>query len=102
MKIERTKNSVKGIRYGIFLRIYQIFMPFIMRTLLIYYLGLQYAGLNGLFSSLLQVLNLAELGVGSAMVFSMYEPIANDDTKKVCSLLALYRNVYLTIGLIIL
>ncbi len=101
MKIERTKNSVKGIRYGIFLRIYQIFMPFIMRTLLIYYLGLQYAGLNGLFSSLLQVLNLAELGVGSAMVFSMYEPIANDDTTKICALMQLYKKYYRIIGIII-
>ena len=101
MRIERTKNSVKGIQYGFFLKIYQIFMPFIMRTLLIYYLGLQYAGLNGLFTSILQVLNLAELGVGSAMVFSMYKPIADDDNAQICALMNLYKKYYRFIGIII-
>ncbi len=101
MKIERTKNSVKGIQYGLFLKVYQIIMPFIMRTLLIHYLGLQYAGLNGLFTSVLQVLNLAELGVGSAMVFSMYKPIAADDNAQICALMNLYKKYYRLIGIII-
>lgn len=51
------------------MRAYQIIVPFLMRTAMIYLMGVQYLGLNSLFTSVLQVLNLAELGVGSAMVY---------------------------------
>ena len=79
MKIERTKNATRNIVFGVILKFYQIIIPFIMRTVMIYVMGVQYLGLNSLFMSVLQVLSLAELGVGSAMVFSMYKPIAEDD-----------------------
>lgn len=68
-KIERTKNASRNILFGVILKIYQILVPFLMRTAMIYLMGVQYLGLNSLFSSVLQVLNLAELGVGSAMVY---------------------------------
>ena len=79
MKIDKTRNASRNITFGILLKVYQIFLPFLMRTIMMYTIGVQYLGLNSLFSSILQVLNLAELGVGSAMVFSMYKPIAEDD-----------------------
>ena len=101
MKIERTKNATKIIKAGFLLKIYQIVAPFIMRTVMIYYMGVEYLGLNSLFASVLQVLNLAELGVGSTMVFSMYKPIAQDDTRMVCALMRLYRRYYRIIGLVI-
>ena len=72
-----------------------------MRTAMIYLMGVQYLGLNSLFVSILQVLNLAELGVGSAMVYSMYKPIAEDDDITICALMKLYRIYYRAIGLII-
>ena len=68
---------------------------------MIYLMGVQYLGLNSLFTSILQVLNLAELGVGSAMVYSMYKPIAEDDNVMICALMKLYRTYYRVIGLII-
>ena len=101
MKINRTKNAAKGIAVGTFLKIYQMILPFVMRTIMIYFLGVQYLGLNSLFTSILQVLNLAELGVGNAMVFSMYRPIAEDDKKTICALMKLYRKYYRIIGLVI-
>lgn len=101
MKIERTKNATKSIFFGALLKLYQTVMPFIMRTLMIYWMGVEYLGLNSLFTSILQVLNLAELGVGSAMVFSMYKPIAEDDENKICALLKLYKKYYFLIGLVI-
>lgn len=101
MKIERTKNASRSIVFGGILKIYQIIMPFIMRTTMIYFMGVQYLGLNSLFSSILQVLNLAELGVGSAMVYSMYKPIAEDDSVTICALMKLYRTYYRAIGGII-
>lgn len=98
MKINRTKNASRNIIFGIIMKLYQMIIPFIMRTVMIYYMGVQYLGLNSLFTSVLQVLNLAELGVGNAMVYSMYKPIADDDTEKVCALMKLYRAYYRVIG----
>lgn len=101
MKIERSKNAGRNIIFGIILKVYQILIPFIMRTAMIYFMGVQYLGLNSLFTSILQVLNLAELGVGSAMVYSMYKPIAEDDKKTICALMALYQKYYRIIGIVI-
>lgn len=101
MKIERTKNAGRNIVFGVMLKAYQIVIPFVMRTVMIYLMGVQYLGLNSLFTSILQVLNLAELGVGSAMVYSMYKPIAIDDETRICALMKLYRTYYRVIGLVI-
>lgn len=102
MKIQRTRNATRNVAAGAALRIYQMIGPFILRTTMIHVLGMEYVGLNGLFTSILQVLNLAELGVGSAMVYSMYKPIAEDDTGRICMLMKLYRLYYRVIGLVIL
>jgi hypothetical protein len=72
-----------------------------MRTLMIYQIDMEYAGLNNLFTSIFQVLNLAELGIGAALTFSMYEPIAKDDSEKISALLNLYRKCFTIIGTII-
>jgi len=101
MKLERTKNATKNIAAGLFLKAYQMIMPFLIRTAMIYFMGVQYLGLNSLFASVLQVLNLAELGVGAAMIFSMYKPVAEDDPVTICALMKLYRRYYRIIGLVI-
>lgn len=101
MQIERTKNASRNIAFGITLKLYQIICPFIIRTTMIYILGMKFVGLNGLFNAILQVLNLTELGVGTAMVFSMYKPVADDDKDKICKLMQLYKTYYTIIGFII-
>lgn len=102
MKFNRTQNAARNIFFGFILKIYQLVVPFFMRTIMIYYLGMQYLGLDSLFTSVLQVLNLAELGVGSAMVYSMYKPMVEDDREKIRSLMHLYRTYYRIIGTVIL
>lgn len=97
----RVKNASRNVVFGMFLKGYQILLPFIMRTAMMYYMGDEYLGLNSLFGSVLWVLNLAELGVGSAMVYSMYEPIIQNDRKQICALLKLYQKYYRIIGLVI-
>lgn len=99
MKIERTKNAGRNIVFGAAHTVYGIAVPFLIRTLLIKLLGERYLGLNSVFSSVLQVLNLAELGVGSAMIYNMYKPISEDDGDTICALMAMYRRFYFLIGL---
>ena len=102
MKIDRKKNASRNIIYGVGFRIFQTIVPFLIRTVMIYFMGMEYVGLNTLFTSILQVLNLAELGVGNAMVYSMYKPIADDDKSKIQKLMNLYKRYYRIIGTIIL
>lgn len=98
----RTTNAVRNAAAGILNRFVGVFMPFILRTVLIKVLGEQYLGLNNLFTSVLQVLSLADLGFHSAIVYSMYRPIIEDDREKICALLNLYRKLYAVIGIIVL
>jgi len=99
MKLERTKNAARNVVFDGTLEMVNLLFPFVIRSVMLHFLGTEYLGLNGLFKSLLSFLNLAELGVGSAMVFSMYKPIAEDDTPTICALLRLYRTLYRIIGL---
>jgi len=102
MKIASTKNTMRGIFFGVINKMTIIIMPFIIRTILTYKLGEEYAGLNSLFTSILRVLNMAELGFASAAAFSLYKPAADDDTDKICALLKFYRKLYYTVGVIVL
>ena len=67
-KIERTKNATRNIIFGVILKAYQIIVPFLMRTAMIYLMGVQYLGLNSLFTSILQVLNTVRIAVIGFMV----------------------------------
>lgn len=101
MKLERTKNSVRNAFYGMAYKLVSIMMPFVVRTVFIRTLGVEFLGLNSLFTSILTVLNLTELGFSSAVVFCMYKPIAEDNTEEMNALLAFYKKVYWCIGVII-
>lgn len=102
MKIASAKNTMRGIFFGVINKMTIILMPFIIRTILTYKLGAEYAGLNSLFTSILRVLNMAELGFASAVAFSLYKPAADDDTVKICALLKFYKKLYYTVGAIVL
>ena len=99
---DRVKNSVRNFAVGSINRIVWIVFPFIFRTIIIYKIGQEYLGLNNLFSSVLEVFNVADIGLGNAIQSSLYKPIADEDWKSVSSLLKLYRNVYRIIGIVIL
>ena len=101
MKFERTKNATRNIIFGCLNNVYLLIIPFVNRTIIIHVMGIQYLGLNSLFSSILSVLNLAELGVGAALTYSMYKPVAENDTVKICALMNLYKKYYRIIGAVI-
>ncbi|WP_270816068.1 lipopolysaccharide biosynthesis protein [Hungatella effluvii] len=102
MKINVAHNAKINLAFGLINKVLILILPFVERTVMRYVLGSEYLGLNSLFSSILSVLSLAELGFGSAIVYNMYKPIADNDIKEINSLLNLYRQVYFTIGLIVL
>ncbi|MEB2629681.1 polysaccharide biosynthesis C-terminal domain-containing protein [Peribacillus frigoritolerans] len=102
MKIDRKLNSTRNFIFGLINRLVSLLLPFVLRTIMIYTLGVEYLGLSSLFSSILLTLSLAELGFGSAIVYSMYKPIAEDDKAKICALLNLYKKFYRLIGCILL
>lgn len=102
MKLDRVSNAKKGIFFGLINCSASLLLPFIVQTILIRQLGLEYGGIKGLFTSIITVFNLAELGFGSAVVFSMYKPIAEDDIETICSLLNLFRKVYKCVGIVII
>lgn len=101
MEESRTKNATRNMLYGLANRFIGLLFPFLSRTAVIYILGMQYVGLSSLFGSVLGVLSLTELGIGSALVYSMYKPIAEKDYEKVGELLLFYKKCYRAIGLII-
>lgn len=98
----RTKNSARNIATGLLLRIICLLIPFIIRTIIIKKLGLDYLGLNSLFASILQVLSLSELGFSTSIAFSMYKPIQENNIPLVCALLKFLRKIYLIVGCVIL
>lgn len=100
-RLERTKNTVRNLIWGFLNKVVTLLLPFLIRTMIVDVLGKRYLGLNNLFSSVLNVLNLAELGIGSAMSYAMYRPIAEGDETVICSLLNLYKKIYRIIGAVI-
>ena len=102
MRFSRTKNTLRNIAFGSLNRVINIVLPFITRTVILYIMGTQYLGLSSLFSSILSFLSLTELGIGAAMVHSMYKPIAENDDETIKALLNLYKRLYRIIGTIIL
>ena len=94
----RTKSSIKNMLLATIAQIVTIFSKFFVQTVFIKFLGSEYLGLNGLYTNILTMLSLAELGVGNAIIFSMYKPIAKNDIEKVKSLSQLYKKSYTIIG----
>lgn len=98
----RLKNSMKNTVFSAIGQIVNEVLSFVVRTVFIKMLAVEFLGVNGLFTNILSFLSLAELGVGSAIVFSMYKPIAEHDEEKLQIYMALYQKVYRIIGIAVL
>lgn len=102
MEKSRTKNTTRNIGAGLFNQAISIVLPFINRTAILWTLGAEFTGLAGLFSSILNVLNMAELGFNTAIVYSLYKPMADRDHKKICEIVSLFRRIYTIVGTVVL
>lgn len=98
----RIKSSAKNLTFAVIGQLLGLFISFFSRIVFIQFLGAEYLGLNGLFSNILTILSLVELGIGPAITFSLYKPLAEKDVEKIKSLMMLFRKTYITIGFIIL
>jgi len=98
--MSRTNRSIQNIIFSFGLQAITIFTNFVIRTFMIRNLGLQATSINGLFTEVLAALSLAELGIGSAIVYNLYGPLAEGDYNKVCQLMGLYKRAYQIISLV--
>lgn len=98
MSNSRTKNSILYISSGVLQQIVVLLFNFITRTIFIKTLGENYLGISGIFSNVLQIFSLAELGVGSAITFYMYKPIAENNIDRIKTLMNFYKTCYRVIG----
>lgn len=98
----RLENSTKNVKIAWILQLVHILCQFFSRTVIIYVLSIEYVGLSGLFSNVLTMLSLAELGIGEAIIFSLYGPIARKNKDNIKSIMAFYKKVYILVGLFVL
>lgn len=97
----RSENSLRNTAVGIINKLITLIVSFISRTIFIQLLGAQYLGVNALYSNILTVLSLADLGMGNVMIYSMYKPILEKDETQICSLLYYFKKIYIKIAVCI-
>lgn len=102
MGSSRTYNSVKNATINLVAKLAALLCGFIIRTFFLKCLGDQYTGISSLFTDILNLLSFTELGIGTAVSFSLYKPIAENDHSRISQLMKLYKYVYTAISGIVL
>lgn len=97
----RTEYVLKNVFVGVGGQIFSILIGLVTRIFFVRLLAAEYLGLNGLFSSILTTLSFVELGIGPAIVFSLYKPLAEKDDEQIKALMDLFRRAYITIGIFV-
>jgi len=97
-KNSRTYNSLRNFIFGFGARIFQYILSFATRTIFIKLLATEYLGVNGLFSNILSILSLAELGIGGSFSALLYKPLHERDTEKLKSLMNAYRKAFILVA----
>lgn len=102
MESGRTKKSLRNSGYALIVQAITVLLNFAIRTVFIKTLSVAYLGLNGLFTNIINVLSFAELGFGTAIIYAMYKPIAENDEKKISAYMNYFKAVYKIVGTLIL
>lgn len=100
--MQRTRRSILNVLVTLSTNAIILVTAFIVQKILIMKLGSDYNGINGLFTSVLSMMSLTDLGIGSAIIYHLYRPAAEADHDIICSLLRFYRNSYLVISVVVL
>lgn len=97
----RMEYSIMNSGISFVLFFFNMLIKFGFRSIFIKYLGAEYLGLNGLFTNVLNVLSLAELGIGSSIIYVLYKPLAEKNNNEINALMHLYKKIYQFIGLVV-
>ena len=100
--MSRTKSSLLNFLCAMIGQGFGLIVSFISRIFFIKILGSEYLGINGLFSNIITMLSLADLGIGIAIPYSLYKPLSTDDHEKIKALMHFYKKIYNIIGIIVL
>lgn len=98
----RAKNSLKNIFFNIGGQILILLSKFITQKVFIDFLGVEYLGANSLIVNIISLLNITELGISTAITFSLYKPLAEQNNEKIKSIVYLYKKFYIFVGCLIL
>lgn len=99
--MSRLDNTIRNIKVSYIAQFASMLMGFLSRTVFIYALGMNYLGVSGLFTNVLGVLSLAEMGIGTAMNYTLYKPMAENDTDKIKVLMTFYKRIYRMVAFVI-
>ena len=102
MSGSRIEKSSVNVAAAVAQNLLNIILAFVSRIIFVQILDADYLGINGLFTNILNVLSLADLGMGTAMMYSLYKPIAEKDEAAICSLIDFFKKIYVCIALFIL
>lgn len=102
MRMDRTENTVKNVTFSMLSEFMLAVLKFVSRYVFVQILGKEYLGLDGLFTDILAVLSLAELGFSVSITYSLYRPAAEGDRELIKSLIRLYHRVYQIVGVTVL
>jgi len=97
----RTTSVLKNSASSLFYKFSHMLVQFVIKTAFIKLLGKEYTGISSLFTDILTVLSLMDLGMGSAMIYSLYKPIAEGNAQRIVSLMGFFKKVYTIIGCLV-
>lgn len=97
----RTKSTIKNATTGLETQLLITILQFVSRTVFIHHLGASYLGISGLFTNILSLLSLTELGLDTAINYKLYKPLATGDTLRLQVLMKFYQRAYLFVGCVI-
>ena len=102
-QIGRTRHTINNSFWGVTYRVLHMVFPMLLRRYILHSIenGIIYIGYSSLFISILQVLNLTELGFASAAVYMMYKPVAEGDTATIRRLMTMMRSIYRVVGAVV-
>lgn len=98
----RTKKSIKNVIIAIIMNVLTVIIGLVSQKLFILFLGTEYLGINGLFTNIVSMLGIVELGIGAAIIYNLYEPLAKKDNEKIKSLMKFYKVSYRIIALAVM
>lgn len=98
----RINNSLRNIKYAFVGQFLSLLIGFINRRIFVYTLATEYLGIQGLFLNILSMLSLAEMGIGTAILYCLYKPLAANDQEKIKAYMAFYKKAYTLVGIFVL